>query len=222
LPTAHLGLDKLTRLWHGDVASDDRVRREDVLAVAAWDFGPMLAASHKRHQLGSRRLGAVAGIERLCLRRAVGADAEAVRALTRAAYAKWVPMVGREPLPMTADYDQAVTNHIIDLLEEDGNLRALIEMALADGHLLIVNIAVRPDQQGQGVGGRLLEHAECFARSLGLEEIRLYTNAMMASNLKFYGRRGYQEFRRGTIVPGTVSIFMRKKISLPDCRAEPS
>jgi hypothetical protein len=44
----------------------------------------------------------------------------------------------------------------------------------------------------------------------------------MASNLDFYGRRGYQEFRRGTIVPGTVSVFMRKRITLPDCEAEPS
>ena len=160
--------------------------------------------------------------QRLSLRRASPADALAVRALTRAAYAKWVPLVGREPLPMTADYDRAVVEHVIDLLEEDGNLRALIEMAPAEGHLLVVNIAVRPDQQGRGLGDKLLDHAERFARSLGLAEIRLYTNAMMASNLDFYGRRGYQEFRRGTVVPGTVSVFMRKRIKLPDHEAEPS
>jgi hypothetical protein len=67
--------------------------------------------------------------ERLSLRRAVAADAQAVRALTRAAYAKWVPLIGREPLPMTADYNRAVIEHVIDLVEEDGILRALIEMA---------------------------------------------------------------------------------------------
>jgi GNAT superfamily N-acetyltransferase len=160
--------------------------------------------------------------ERLSLRRAVAADAEAARDLTRAAYAKWVPLIGREPLPMTADYDRAVIEHVIDLVEEDGSLRALIEMAPADGHLLIVNIAVRPDQQGRGLGDRLLKHAEGFARSLGLEEIQLYSNAAMASNLDFYGRRGYQEFRRGTLVPGTVSVFMRKTIKLSDCEAESS
>ena len=159
--------------------------------------------------------------ERMSLRRASAADAAAVRALTRAAYAKWVPLVGREPLPMTADYDRAVVEHIIDLLEEDGDLRGLIEMAPACGHLLIVNIAVRPDHQGKGLGDRLLDHAQWFARSLGLDEIQLYTNAAMASNLDFYGRRGYHEFRRGTLVPGSVSIFMRKKIRLPGCDAEP-
>lgn len=107
--------------------------------------------------------------ERLSLRRAVAADAAAVRALTRAAYAKWVSLVGREPLPMAADYDRAVAEHIVDLLEEDGNLHALIEMRAEAGHLLIVNIAVRPDQQGKGIGDRLLNHAERFARSHGLE-----------------------------------------------------
>jgi GNAT superfamily N-acetyltransferase len=158
---------------------------------------------------------------RLSLRRASAADAAAVRALTRAAYTKWVPVVGREPLPMTADYDRAVIEHVIDLLEEDGNLRALIEMAPADSHLLVVNIAVRPDQQGNGLGDRLLNHAEWFARSLGLDEIQLYTNAAMASNLDFYGRRGYREFRRGIIVPGSISVFMRKKIRLSVCEAQP-
>jgi GNAT superfamily N-acetyltransferase len=159
---------------------------------------------------------------RLSLRRAVAPDAAAVRALTRAAYAKWAPLIGREPLPMTADYDRAVAEHVIDLMEEDGHLCALIEMAPADSYLLIVNIAVRPDRQGTGLGEKLLNHAEWFAHSLGLGEIQLYTNAMMASNLDFYGRRSYQEFRRGTVVPGSVSVFMRKKLTLPDREAEPS
>jgi ribosomal protein S18 acetylase RimI-like enzyme len=156
------------------------------------------------------------------LRRATAADAAAVCALTRAVYAKWVAVVGREPLPMTADYERAVIEHVIDLLEEDGSLSALIEMAPANDHLLIVNIAVRPDQQGRGIGDSLLRHAERLAHSLGLDEIQLYTNAAMAPNLDFYGRRGYQEYRRGTTVPGTVTVFMRKKINLPECETEPS
>jgi hypothetical protein len=48
------------------------------------------------------------------LRRATPDDAAAVRDLVRAAYAKWVPVLGREPKPMTADYDQAIRNHILD------------------------------------------------------------------------------------------------------------
>jgi len=149
------------------------------------------------------------------LRRATAADAASVRALTRSAYAKWVPLIGREPIPMTADYDRAVADHIIDLWEERGQLLALIELIQGADHLSIENIAVRPDQQGKGLGSKLLDHAERLALASGLDEIRLYTNAAFASNLSFYSRRGYQEYERGSLLPGSVTIFMRKRIKAP-------
>jgi|SRR5271170_337488 len=151
------------------------------------------------------------------LRRATTADAARVRDLSRAAYAKWASLIGREPLPMTVDYDRAVVEHIIHLLEENEQLIALIETIPKKDHLLIENIAVRPDQQGKGLGDRLLVHAEELARSLGFEEIQLYTNSAFASNLAFYAKRGYEEYRRGTIVPGTVTVFMKKRISQATC-----
>lgn len=154
--------------------------------------------------------------ERLPLRRAVPADAAAVRALTRIAYAKWVPLIGREPLPMTANYDLAVVEHIIDLWEEEGQLLALIEVIPAANHLLVENIAVRPDQQGKGIGDQLLRHAEGLARSLGFAEIQLYTNAAFASNLAFYSRRGYREFLRETMVPGSMTVHMMKRLTATD------
>jgi len=52
LLACHLDLNKLMRLLHGEAASDGRVRREDVQAVAAWDWGPMLAAGHVWRELG--------------------------------------------------------------------------------------------------------------------------------------------------------------------------
>jgi hypothetical protein len=54
------------------------------------------------------------------LRPAVITDASAIRELTRYAYAKWVPMIGREPKPMTADYAEAVRKYRIDLLYVGG------------------------------------------------------------------------------------------------------
>ncbi|HZY55656.1 MAG TPA: GNAT family N-acetyltransferase, partial [Reyranella sp.] len=39
----------------------------------------------------------------LAFRSAAPGDAAAIRALVRAAYAKWVPVLGREPRPMQAD-----------------------------------------------------------------------------------------------------------------------
>ncbi|MBV8794861.1 MAG: GNAT family N-acetyltransferase, partial [Hyphomicrobiales bacterium] len=80
------------------------------------------------------------------IRPAVLEDAAGIRALTRAAYAKWVPLIGREPLPMQADYERAVVEHTIDLLNVDGALAGLIETMLQPDHLWIENIAVAPEQ----------------------------------------------------------------------------
>jgi GNAT superfamily N-acetyltransferase len=148
--------------------------------------------------------------EPLILRRAALSAASAVRELSKAAYAKWVPLIGREPMPMTANYERAVIEHVIDLYEEGGELLALIEMIPKRDHLLIESIAVRPDRQGKGLGDRLLCHAEGVALILGFAEVQLYTNASFISNLAFYGKRGYQEYRRGTMVPGSTMVFMRK------------
>src|SRR5262249_51403724 len=147
------------------------------------------------------------------LRRAGPGDVAAIRALSRAAYAKWVPLIGREPVPMTADYHRAVEDHIIDLYEPNGELLALIEMIREHDHLLIESLAVRPDQQGKGLGDSLLRHAEGIAMSLHLPQTRLYTNAAFASNLEFYAKRGYVEYQRATLAPGRTTVFMQKHLT---------
>jgi hypothetical protein len=78
----------------------------------------------------------------VALRRAEATDAAAIRELTRRAYAKWIPVIGREPLPMAADYEQALTKHRFDLLYLEGKLAALIETIPQADHLLIENVAV--------------------------------------------------------------------------------
>jgi ribosomal protein S18 acetylase RimI-like enzyme len=139
------------------------------------------------------------------LRPAVAADAPAIRDLTRDAYAKWVPVIGREPKPMTVDYAAAVRQHRIDLLHVDGQLAALIETTPETEHLLIENVAVSPRFQGRGLGRKLMARAEHVATSLGYDEIRLYTNKLFAANLRLYAHLGYrvdreEEFSGGFVV----------------------
>ena len=109
----------------------------------------------------------------LAIRRAVAADAARIRALTRAAYAKWVAVIGREPLPMQADYERALREHAIDLLIADGALVGLIETIMCPDHLWIENVAVAPERQGRGYGRLLLAHAERRAAGAGRIEVRL-------------------------------------------------
>src|SRR5215472_10136032 len=49
---AHLDFDKLRRLLHGDAVAPDSVKRADVDALGAWDWGPMLAARALWSELG--------------------------------------------------------------------------------------------------------------------------------------------------------------------------
>lgn len=146
------------------------------------------------------------------MRRATPADAAAVRDLTRTAYAKWILLIGREPKPMTANYERAVVEHIIDLYEENRLPIALIEVIPQASYLLIENIAVLPTQQGKGLGALLLNHAETIARSLHLNELQLYTNAEFISNIEFYWRCGFHEFRREPFPAGGVTVHMKKMI----------
>ena len=114
---------------------------------------------------------------------------------------------------MTANYEQAVVDHVIDLLEQDGRPIALIELIPAPSHLLIENVAVLPDRHGCGFGGLLLRRADEIARSLGLLELRLYTNAVFSTNITFYARRGFEEFLREPHPAGGEVVHMRKSIA---------
>lgn len=145
------------------------------------------------------------------VRQATAADAAAIRDLTRQSYAKWVPMIGREPKPMTADYDSAVARHRFDLLYVDGTLAALIETIREADHLLVENVAVAPSFQGRGLGRKLMAHAEVLARELGFDMIRLYTNQRFAENIALYRRLGY-EVDREEVLPVGVVTHMSKRL----------
>ncbi|MCJ2051755.1 GNAT family N-acetyltransferase [Methylobacterium sp. J-070] len=130
--------------------------------------------------------------EGVAIRRAGPADAEAIRALVAAAYTKWIPLIGRLPTPMRADYAESVLAHRFDLLQAGADLAALIETKAEADHLLIVNVAVHPAFQGRGFGTRLLGLAEAIAAEAGLARLRLYTNRKYVANLRLYGALGYR------------------------------
>ena len=146
------------------------------------------------------------------MRTARPADAAAIRVLVRAAYAKWVPIIGREPRPMQADYDAAIRDHRFDLVEETGQLIALIETQARPDHFWIENLAVLPEAQGRGLGKQLLAHAEALARAAGLTELRLLTNGRMAANRVLYGSLGYVETLEEPFMESSV-VYMSKRLA---------
>ena len=131
------------------------------------------------------------------VRKAKPAEAAEIAAVAVAAYAPYVARIGRPPAPMTADYAAAVDRGEVWVAIADGAITGLLVLVPAPDHMLLENVAVRPDAQRTGIGARLLGLAEDQARRLGLTEIRLYTNVAMTENLAYYPRHGYVETHRG-------------------------
>ncbi|MEE7503400.1 GNAT family N-acetyltransferase [Methylobacterium sp. C33D] len=130
--------------------------------------------------------------ESVAVRRGVPTDAEAIRALVEVAYSKWIPVIGRLPIPMQADYAQALRDNRFDLLPAGPDLAGLIETRAEADHLLVVNVAVHPAFQGRGFGSRLMSLADAVAAGAGLARLRLYTNKKYTANLRLYGALGYR------------------------------
>ena len=96
------------------------------------------------------------------------------------------------------------------LIGRGDRLVALIEMVPETDHLLVRNVAVLPAEQGQGLGRRLLAHAEEVAASLGHAELRLYTNGLFAGNIRLYRSLGYRVDREEPFMGGTT-VHMSKR-----------
>jgi ribosomal protein S18 acetylase RimI-like enzyme len=147
------------------------------------------------------------------LRRAGPSDASAIRRLVAAAYEGYTPVLGRTPRPMLADYDVAVRDHEVWVLEApDGAIVGVIELVPRGDHLWIQNVAVSPAVQGRGLGRRLLAHAEDEARRHGLSEMGLLTNERYTTNIAMYQRYGYRETHREPC-EGTDLVHFRKPLS---------
>lgn len=144
-------------------------------------------------------------------RPATAADVDAITALVRAAYAKYVPRMGMEPLPMTADYGKAVRDEQVWVLEDGGEVIAVLGLVPGGDHLLIENVAVAPGRQGRGLGRKLLAFAEKQAQRRGFREMRLYTAEAMSENFALYSRLGYEETERKTVAD-IPRVYMSKQL----------
>ena len=144
-------------------------------------------------------------------RPATAADAAGIAECVRGAYSHYVECIGKPPGPMLDDYDQVVRDHHAYVIDDDGRIvGALVLMDKEDG-ILLDNVAVLPARQGQGIGRRLVEHAESEARRLGHRHLDLYTHERMTENIAMYARSGYEEIERRT-EHGFPRVYMRKRL----------
>jgi len=148
----------------------------------------------------------------IVLRPATPDDAAGVTKCVRAAYAKWVPSLGRKPWPMLQDYSVVITTEIVFVAGAGDQVVGVLVLSNTDDGFLIENVAVLPALAGRGIGKLLLVHAEQEAKARGFDSIYLYTNEKMTENLALYSRIGYVEYERRQ-EQGFCRVFMRKALS---------
>lgn len=139
-------------------------------------------------------------------------EASALRDLVRAAYAHYVPRLGREPMPMTDDYAARISAGQAWALDEEGRLIGALVLEDTPDGLLIDNIAVAEAARGAGHGRGLMGFAEAEARRRGHARVWLYTNEKMTENIALYTRLGYRETHR-EVQAGFSRVFMEKPVA---------
>ena len=113
---------------------------------------------------------------------------------------------------MLDNYAQIIKDHLVWVAEEQGSLIGFIVLMEKPDGLLLDNVAVHPNYQGQGWGKRLMAFAEEEAQRRGYDEISLYTHIKMVENIQIYLKLGYIETEQ-RVEHGYERIYMKKRLS---------
>lgn len=131
------------------------------------------------------------------IRLATTSDVPAIKDCAEQAYARYVPLIGRKPAPMIADFAaQIARREVFVATDAQDRFQGFMVFLVEAGHVLLENVAVLPRAVGHGVGKALIQFCEEFARTQDLGAVRLYTNEKMVENLSIYSKLGYTEVDR--------------------------
>lgn len=138
------------------------------------------------------------------------ADAGEVLTLQRAAFITEAQLYGDPNHPALTQTLDAVRVELDGPglgIREAGRLLAAVRWTLDGATAHIRRLTVAPDQQGRGLGTRLLREAEAAS---GASVFELFTGHLSVANIRLYEREGYAEFRREQLEPGVELVYLRK------------
>ncbi len=134
-----------------------------------------------------------------------------VQTCARAAYAKYIERMDREPAPMVADFASQIELGQVYAAVFGSSFAGYVVFYAETDHLHLENVAVHPSHAGKGIGKTLVEYVEQRARDEGLNAVELYTNEAMTENLAMYPKLGYIEIERRQ-QDGFNRVFFRKPV----------
>ena len=141
--------------------------------------------------------------------RGTAADVPALLALQQAAYARNRTLLGVEPLPLLADYDELIRTQEVWLARDGGDLLGAIMLEPRADDLLLWSISISPAAQGRRLGHALLAATDERARQLSLGTVRLYTGTVLTHLVDWYGRNGYAVERIETLPDRTITHMVK-------------
>jgi ribosomal protein S18 acetylase RimI-like enzyme len=148
------------------------------------------------------------------IRQANPSDEAAIRNCAEQAYRRYVPVIGRKPAPMVADFAVQIDAGHVHVASDGDTFQGFIVFFPKGDHILLENVAVLPSAAGRGIGRSLIGFCEEEARRRGFATVRLYTNEKMVENLSFYPRLGYAEVARRT-EDGFNRVYFEKRVGRP-------
>lgn len=133
------------------------------------------------------------------IRRAAADDAEAISRLIREAF-------GPFESQYTADgfeYTTPDADKVRERFEEgpiwaafhDGSMVGTVSGLPEDERFYIRSMAIKPSAQRLGIGQRLLETLEAFAREAGYSKLYLYTTFVLPGAKRLYEKNGFYVLR---------------------------
>lgn len=147
----------------------------------------------------------------LSFRLATLQDLPRIHETVEAAYGGYVQQLGQRPAPMDEDYRSRIQNGQVTVAVSQETVVGLLVLVSEVKALLLDNIALHPDAQGQGFGRALMQFVEDQAREAGKPVVRLYTHQQMKKNIVIYKSLGYHETHRN-VVNGFPRVFMEKPL----------
>jgi len=147
----------------------------------------------------------------ISIRSGLGQDQPQLERIAAEAYQQYIPVMGKKPAPMLADYAAHLDRDTVYVaLDGEIVIGYAIIISKKDGWWL-ENIAVDPAHAGKGVGTALIARLEGdLARQT--DYYQLYTNRLMLRNIDWYLRLGFIETGR-RLEDGYERVFFRKTLA---------
>ena len=108
---------------------------------------------------------------------------------------------------MFDDYTEVIKYHQVFVVEANGIVGVLVLI-----QTVTCNVAVHPDQQGSGIGKRLMNLAESEAKDQSFEKLDIYTHECMYENIALNKALGCIDIERKQ-ERGYNRVYMQKLLS---------